>query len=118
MNRRKFLKVTAATSVGLALPGGLATLGRMAEAAQGPDLVVAKGASTPQVVRAALDAMGGMRRFIAKGDLDMKREQFELAQVALQLLPPHVTWIAAVLCPHLRADRRPPRRQSRSERQA
>lgn len=69
MKRRDFLKWTASSSVGLALPGGLATLGRMAEAAQGPDLVVAKGASTPQVVRAALDAMGGMRRFIAKGDV-------------------------------------------------
>jgi uncharacterized protein (DUF362 family) len=41
----------------------------MAQAAQGPDLVVAKGAATPQIVRAALDAMGGMKRFIAKGDV-------------------------------------------------
>ncbi|MGE5800306.1 MAG: DUF362 domain-containing protein [Syntrophaceae bacterium] len=69
MKRRDFLKWTAVSSAGLAIPGGLATLGRMAEAAQGPDLVVAKGASTPQVVRAALDAAGGMRRFIAKGDV-------------------------------------------------
>jgi uncharacterized protein (DUF362 family) len=69
MKRRDFLKWTAASSVGLALPVSLATLGRMAEAAQGPDLVVAKGASPQQVVRAALDAMGGMRRFIAKGDV-------------------------------------------------
>jgi uncharacterized protein (DUF362 family) len=69
MKRRDFLKWTAMSSAGLALPGGLCTLGRMAEAAQGPDLVVAKGAATPQIVRAALDAMGGMKRFIAKGDV-------------------------------------------------
>lgn len=69
MNRRKFLKVTAAASAGLVLPEGLSGLCRIVEAAQGPDLVVAKGASTPQVVRSALDAMGGMTRFITKGDI-------------------------------------------------
>jgi uncharacterized protein (DUF362 family) len=51
------------------LPNGLCGLSRIAEAAQGPDLVVAKGASTPQVVRSAMDAMGGMKRFVAKGDV-------------------------------------------------
>jgi uncharacterized protein (DUF362 family) len=69
MNRRKFLKVTAAASAGLVLPNGLSGLSRIVEAAQGPDLVVAKGASTPQIVRSAMDAMGGMKRFIAKGDV-------------------------------------------------
>ena len=69
MNRRKFLKVTAAASAGLVWPEALSGLRRIAEAAQGPDLVVAKGASTPQVVRSAMDAMGGMKRFIAKGDV-------------------------------------------------
>jgi uncharacterized protein (DUF362 family) len=69
MNRRKFLKVTAAASAGLMLPSGLPGLSRIVEAAQGPDLVVAKGASTPQIVRSAMDAMGGMKRFISKGDV-------------------------------------------------
>jgi len=69
MNRRKFLKVTAAASAGLVLPNGLSGLSRIVEAAQGPDLVVAKGASTPQIVRSAMDAMGGIKRFIAKGDV-------------------------------------------------
>jgi uncharacterized protein (DUF362 family) len=69
MNRRKFLKVTAAASAGLILPSGLSGLNRIVEAAQGPDLVVAKGASTPQIVRSAMDAMGGMKRFISKGDV-------------------------------------------------
>ena len=66
MKRRDFLKWTAASA--LALPGGLSSLGRVVQAAQGPDLVVANGAATAQVVRAALDAMGGMKRFVAKGD--------------------------------------------------
>lgn len=69
MKRRDFLKWTAVSSAGLALPCGLPALGRIAQAAQGPDLVVAKGASTPQTVRAALDALGGMKRFVAKGDV-------------------------------------------------
>ncbi len=68
MKRRDFLKWTAASATALALPGGLSSLGRVVQAAQGPDLVVANGASTAQVVRAALDAMGGMKRFVAKGD--------------------------------------------------
>jgi uncharacterized protein (DUF362 family) len=50
------------------LPGGLSSFGSVVQAAQGPDLVVANGAATAQVVRAALDAMGGMKRFVAKGD--------------------------------------------------
>ncbi len=69
MNRRKFLKVTAAASAGLMIPEGLCGLCRIVEAAQGPDLVVAKGASTPQIVRSAMEAMGGMKRFVAKGDV-------------------------------------------------
>jgi uncharacterized protein (DUF362 family) len=69
MNRRKFLKFTAAASAGILLPNGLSGLSRIVEAAQGPDLVVAKGASTPQVVRSAMEAMGGMKRFITKGDV-------------------------------------------------
>ncbi|HNU84574.1 MAG: twin-arginine translocation signal domain-containing protein [Pseudomonadota bacterium] len=59
MKRRDFLKWTALSSAGLALPCGLAALGRMAHAARGPDLVVVRGTSTPQIVRAALDALGG-----------------------------------------------------------
>ncbi len=68
MNRRKFIKLTAAASAGLVWPD-LSGLRPIVEAAQGPDLVVAKGASTPQVVRSAMDAMGGMKRFISKGDV-------------------------------------------------
>jgi len=59
MKRRDFLKWTAVSSAGLALPGSLPVLGRIAQAARGPDLVVARGTPTPQVVRAALDALGG-----------------------------------------------------------
>ncbi len=69
MDRRTFIKRGAAAGLGIAVPEGLSGLCRIVEAAQGPDLVAAKGASTPQVVRSALDAMGGMKRFIAKGDV-------------------------------------------------
>lgn len=69
MKRRDFLKWTALSSAGLVLPAGLHALGRIAQAAQGPDLVVARGTPTPQLVRSALDALGGMRRFVARGDV-------------------------------------------------
>ena len=69
MNRRDFLKWTAVSSAGLTLPGSLSALGRIAQAAGGPDLVVARGSSTPQAVRAALDALGGMKRFVSRGDV-------------------------------------------------
>jgi len=68
MDRRNFIKDTAA------LAGGLAVLNAfspdlLAAPAVRPDLAVVHGASPDRIVRAAVDALGGMRRFIAKGDV-------------------------------------------------
>ncbi len=57
------------TGAGLSLPPGLTTLAGAAEKANGPDLVVAHGASPERIVKAALDAMGGIRKFISRGDI-------------------------------------------------
>jgi uncharacterized protein (DUF362 family) len=69
MDRRKFLKLAALTGAGLSMPGGLDALAEAAEQAMRPDLVVAHGASPELIVRAAIDAMGGIRKFISRGDV-------------------------------------------------
>ena len=69
MERRQFLKLAALTGAGLSLPNGFATLAEAAESAARPDLVVAHGASPAKIVTAAIDAMGGIRKFISRGDV-------------------------------------------------
>jgi uncharacterized protein (DUF362 family) len=69
MDRRKFLKLTALAGAGLSMPWGLDLLAGSAEAAARPDLVVAHGASPGEIVKAAIDALGGMGKFISRGDV-------------------------------------------------
>jgi uncharacterized protein (DUF362 family) len=47
----------------------LSAIAGAAEKAARPDLVVAHGASPEKIVKAALDAMGGIREFISRGDI-------------------------------------------------
>ncbi|HOI75079.1 MAG TPA: DUF362 domain-containing protein [Syntrophales bacterium] len=68
MNRREFLKTAAVTGATLALPGLLMPDGSMA-AAEKPDMIVATGPSPARITRAAVDAFGGMRRFVSRGDV-------------------------------------------------
>lgn len=69
MDRRTFIKFAALTGAGCALPSGLSAIAGAAEKAARPDLVVAHGASPEKIVKAALDAMGGIREFISRGDI-------------------------------------------------
>jgi uncharacterized protein (DUF362 family) len=69
MDRRKFLKLAALAGAGMSVPGGLDALASAAEKAMQPDLVVAHGASPELIVKAAIDAMGGIRKFISRGDV-------------------------------------------------
>lgn len=69
MDRRTFIKLAALTGAGCALPAGLSTIAGAAEKAARPDLVVAHGASPGEIVKAALDAMGGIKEFISRGDI-------------------------------------------------
>jgi len=48
---------------------GLDMLAGAAEASALPDLAVARGASPEQIVKAAIDAMGGIKKFISRGDI-------------------------------------------------
>ncbi len=71
MERRKFLKCAAMTGCSLLLEGGLGTLLSAQKVPEKADLIVARGAGkTPAAItKAAIDAMGGIRRFISRGDI-------------------------------------------------
>jgi uncharacterized protein (DUF362 family) len=69
MDRREFIKLTALTGAGLSLPEGIGRIVEAAESSIRPDLVVAQGSSPEQIVKAALDAMGGIKTFISRGDV-------------------------------------------------
>ncbi len=68
MDRRDFLKLAGAGSISLSIPGALDSLFNTAFASQ-PDIVVAKGSSASKITKAAIDAFGGMHKFISKGDV-------------------------------------------------
>lgn len=70
MERREFIQATAATATTLSIGGLALTQGTELEAAQGrPDLAVVHGGNPEKITRAAVDALGGMRSFIKKGDV-------------------------------------------------
>jgi uncharacterized protein (DUF362 family) len=69
MERRKFLKLAAMAGAGLSIPWELDLLAGSAGAVVRPDLVVAHGASPGVIVKAAIDALGGMGAFISRGDV-------------------------------------------------
>ena len=69
MDRRKFLELTVLAGIGLSMPPELKVLAETAEASALPDLVVAHGASPEQIVKVAIGAMGGIKKFISRGDI-------------------------------------------------
>jgi uncharacterized protein (DUF362 family) len=69
MNRRDFMKAAALGGIGLSFPFSLDSVFSGSEAATAGDLVVAHGASPAKITRAAIDAMGGIRKFVSRGDI-------------------------------------------------
>jgi uncharacterized protein (DUF362 family) len=69
MKRRDVLKSAAILGAGLALPSSLDILVDTCDAAPRPDLAVATGASPAATTRAAIDALGGMSKFVSRGDV-------------------------------------------------
>ena len=66
LSRRQFIKATAATVIPL-IANKLPFCGSLAHAAEESDLVIAKNGSPSQLLRAAMAPLGGMGRFIKKG---------------------------------------------------
>jgi uncharacterized protein (DUF362 family) len=69
MNRREFLRLAAISGAGISVPHHLDSLFASAEASERSRLVVAKGSSPGMITRAAIDAFGGIRTFISRGDI-------------------------------------------------
>jgi uncharacterized protein (DUF362 family) len=69
MDRRKFLKLAALAGAGLSFPQRMTALAEAADKTARPDLVVTYGGSPEQLVTAAVDAMGGIKKFISRGDI-------------------------------------------------
>ncbi len=68
MDRREFLKLAAMSGLGLSVTR-MDGLIPFAEAYEKIDLAVAHGPSPAMITRAAIDVMGGMKRFISRGDV-------------------------------------------------
>jgi len=71
LDRRKFLKMAAIAGCGIVTGNKLSGLVPLAGASETYDLVVAKGTGRPSsaITKAAIDAMGGIKRFISRGDI-------------------------------------------------
>jgi uncharacterized protein (DUF362 family) len=65
MNRREFLKTAVITGVATIIPPVLSNLA----AASYPDITVATGPDPAKITLAAVNALGGMKRFISRGDI-------------------------------------------------
>jgi uncharacterized protein (DUF362 family) len=84
MDRRRFLKLVGATGIGLAMPNGISNLINTSEAFEKIDLAIAHGASPSKITRSAIDAMGGMKKFISRGDIVVIKPN-----IAFDRLPEH-----------------------------
>jgi uncharacterized protein (DUF362 family) len=69
MNRREFLKSAAVAGAALTVPQGWGRLAGTLEAAGPPDICAVRGRAPAASVRAALDGLGGIRRFVSRGDI-------------------------------------------------
>ncbi len=69
MDRRYFLKAAAITGAILTFPDILNPFSSGLHGAAKTDLAVAQGPSPAGITRAAIDAMGGIKRFISRGDV-------------------------------------------------
>ena len=69
MNRRDFLKKTCIAGIGLSIPGTLDSFLGNLYSSEYADIGVARGASPAAATKAAIDAIGGISRFISRGDV-------------------------------------------------
>jgi uncharacterized protein (DUF362 family) len=69
MKRRDFIKVAIVAGVTLTFPGNTSMILSSLEAADKVDLAVAHGVLPARITKAAIDALGGIRKFISRGDI-------------------------------------------------
>ncbi len=69
MNRREFIRLAGLTGIGLSIPLKFTPIVGEAEASNGAKLVVASGKSPAEITKAAVNAFGGMKKFISRDDI-------------------------------------------------
>lgn len=69
MKRRDFLRKAILTGATLSLAGGIDPLLALVEGAERPDLAVVRGPLPERITRAAVGELGGMGRFVSRGDI-------------------------------------------------
>lgn len=84
MDRRDFLKLAGITGIGLSIPNHLDVLLNQAEASAKTKLVVASGESPSGITRAAINAFGGIKKFISRDDIVVVKPN-----IAWDRLPEH-----------------------------
>jgi len=80
MKRREFLKRAGLLGLSLALDGKLGSV----SASVSPDIAVAEGSSPEAITTQAISALGGIRRFISRGDIVVVKPN-----MAFDRLPQH-----------------------------
>lgn len=97
MDRRAFLMKAVVTGAGLLVPQGIGPLVEAATGAAKIDLAVASGPSPSKTARAAVDALGGMKRFVSKGDIVVVKPNMGWDRLAEQAANTNPEVVAAVV---------------------
>ncbi|MBI5187611.1 MAG: DUF362 domain-containing protein [Nitrospirae bacterium] len=80
MDRREFLRLTGLMSLGIAF----GSKSGLTNASEVPDIAVADGASPSTITTSAINALGGIKRFISRGDIVVIKPN-----IAFDRLPEH-----------------------------
>jgi uncharacterized protein (DUF362 family) len=98
MTRREFMKRAAAVGAAVSAGGALAGLDGIAEAAGGPTVIVAEKRDDPAaLVRAAVDALGGMGKFVKKGNVVLVKPNIGWARQPAQAATTNPQVVAEVV---------------------
>ncbi len=69
MDRREFIKKAGIAGIGLSVPTSLHSIVHASDDVNKTSIVVATGESPSKITRAAVEAIGGIKRFVSKGDV-------------------------------------------------
>jgi len=94
VKRREFLKTAAIIGAGAAFSPGIA---RESFAADGPVVVMAKGASPKSLAQAAIDALGGISEFVKRGDTVVVKPNIGWDRLPEQAANTHPELVACVV---------------------
>ncbi len=94
MNRRNFIKATAIAGAGAVFTPSFI---EEAFASNGPLVAMAKGTPPASITRAAVDALGGMRAFVSKGDVVVVKPNIGWDRTAAQAADTNPEVVAEVI---------------------